>query len=579
MSAKSGKATTTIGIDLGTTFSCVAIVNGVNNDPEPVPNNFGSRITPSVIAYDPKSSSTLIGEAAVNSGLNPTNIIYDAKRMIGRQANDTSVEKDKKLWPFVVESKEGKPHVKLMHDGNERLIPPEKISSEVLKEMKAIAERFLNTDVTGAVITVPAYFDHRQRTETMRAAEIAGLKVLRLINEPTAAAIAYMNKDRNELNGKTVMIFDLGGGTFDVSIVKINDGMKVIAIAGHNHIGGQDFDESIMEYFKECYKEERNRDFPTNRPKLLNRLRLGCREAKHILSNREQPVPINIEVDEDEDFTCELTRAKLNEMIGPMLNGTLDIVDKAIQQADMTTSKIDLVLLIGGSTRIPKMQELLAGKFGQDRLRHRINPDEAVAIGASLLAHNLNEFGGDIENNVSIQNRVRNEYNTNPCSRSSHNYTNDLSEVTALSIGMEVRGGQMLKIIPRGTRYPCEVVFKIDINGILHVTEEEVETRNIANIKLKYDGKPQEDPDIRRIVQEAKEHEREDAEFNELINKRKAFEKEVYKKKWHIEDNSKNETALGIVKRYLDWSDKLPNDIKEYDKKLAEFNKEIAKYP
>ncbi|PAV84369.1 hypothetical protein WR25_01807 [Diploscapter pachys] len=283
-----------------------------------------------------------------------------------------------------------------------------------------------------------------------------------------------MNKDKNELNGKTVMIFDLGGGTFDVSIVKINNGIKVIAIAGHNHIG------------------------------------------------------IQIEVNEDEDFTCELTREKLNEMIGPMLDGTLYIVDKAIQQAGMTTSKIDLVLLIGGSTRIPKMQELLTKKFGKDKLRHRINPDEAVAIGASLLAHNLDEFGGDIENNVSIQNRM--------------------------------------------------VVFKIDINGILHVTEEEVETGNIANIKLKYDGKPQGDPDIRRIVQEAKEHEREDAEFNELINKRKAFEKVVYEKKWHIEDNSKNKTALEIVKRYLDWSDKLPSDIKEYDKELAKFNKDIAEY-
>ncbi|PAV68668.1 hypothetical protein WR25_18741 [Diploscapter pachys] len=573
MSAKSGKVTTTIGIDLGTTFSCVAIVNGVNNDSEPVANNFGNKITPSVIGYDPKNSSILIGEAAVNSGLDPTNVLYDSKRMIGRQANDTSIEKDKKLWPFRVESKEGKPHVKLMHNGNEILIPPEQISSQVLKEMKAIAERFLNMDVTGAVITVPAYFDNRQRTETMRAAEIAGLKVLRLISEPTAAAIAYMNKDKDDLNGKTVMIFDLGGGTFDVSIVKINDGIKVIAIDGHNHIGGQDFDEMIMEYFKKYYKERTNRDFPTNRPKLLNRLRLNCREAKHILSNRDQPAPITVEVNEDEDFTCQLTKEKLNEMLEPMLRGTLDIVDRAIQQAKLTTSKIDLVLLIGGSTRIPKMQELLAGKFGQDKLRHRINPDEAVAIGAALLAHSPDEYSSNIGDNVNIPNRM-----TKLHISGSHNYTNDLSEVTALSIGMEVRGGRMLTIIPRGTRYPCENVFKIDISGILHVTQEEVETGNITNIELKYDGKPQDDPDIRRIVEEAREHEQEDAEFIKLLDKRKAFEDEVYKKKWHIEDNARNKTALDIVKRYLDWSNKLPNDIKEYDKKLAEFNKEIARY-
>ncbi|PAV61946.1 hypothetical protein WR25_19051 [Diploscapter pachys] len=386
--------TAAVGIDLGTTFSCVAIVNGVSNEPEPIANNFGNRITPFVVAYDPKNLSILIGEAAVNSGLDPTNILYDAKRMIGRQANDASIEKDKKLWPFRVESKEGKPHVKLMHNGEEKLISPEQVSSEVLKEMKAIAERYINKHVTDAVIAVPAYFDHRQRAETMRAAEIAGLKVLRFINEPTAAVIAYMNKDENELNGKTVMVFDLGGGAFNVSIVKVDNGIRVIAIDGHDHLGGQDFDELIMEYFKKCYKERTNRDFPRNRPKLLNRLRLNCREAKHILSWREQPAPITIEVNEDEDFTCQLTKAKLNEMIDPMLRDTLDIVDKAIQQAGMKTDSIDLVLLIGGSTRIPKIQELLAGKFGQDKLRHRINPDEAVAIGAALITQKLDEFTG-----------------------------------------------------------------------------------------------------------------------------------------------------------------------------------------
>ncbi|PAV77995.1 hypothetical protein WR25_00890 [Diploscapter pachys] len=262
-----------------------------------------------------------------------------------------------------------------------------------------------------------------------------------------------------------------------------------------------------------------------------------------------------------------------------MLDGTLDIVDRAIQQAGMTASKIDLVLLIGGSTRIPKMQELLTKKFGKNKLRYRINPDEAVAIGAALLAHNLDEFAGDIEDNVSIQNRMTNEYNTNPCSRSSCNYTNDLSEVTALSVGMEVRGGHMLTIIPRGTRYPCEAVFKIDSNGILHVTEEEVETGKTAEIKIKYDGKPQEDPDIKRIVEEAKKHKQEDEEFIKLLNKREEFECEVYEKKWNIEDKSKNKTALDIVQRYLDWSDILPNDIGEYDRKLTDFNREIAEYP
>ncbi|PAV87403.1 hypothetical protein WR25_14209 [Diploscapter pachys] len=393
-----------IGIDLGTTFSCVAIV-GPQNEPEPIPNNFGNRITPSIVAYDPKNPSVLIGEAAQNSLIMPTNMIYDAKRMIGRQFNDKSVQDDKKLWPFEVVEKEGKPHVKLTYNGNEGLISPEEISSSVLKEMKAIAEHYLSKSITGAVITVPAYFNHRQRAETMKAAELAGLKVLRLINEPTAAAIAYGQRDN--LDGKTVLIYDLGGGTFDVSIVKGEaKSLQVISTAGHNHLGGQDFDQLIMKYVIEKYQEEKKKDFPTNKPKLMNRLRKACLEAKHMLSHREQPAQIHIEnVTEDEDFNCELSRKKLNELIGPMLKGSLDIVDAALKHAKLSERNIDYVLLIGGSTRIPMVQELLAGKFGKPKLRYRINPDEAVALGASLLADDLEKYS-NIEDNVKINQQV-----------------------------------------------------------------------------------------------------------------------------------------------------------------------------
>ncbi|PAV77993.1 hypothetical protein WR25_00888 [Diploscapter pachys] len=482
--------------------------------------------------------------------------------------------------------------------------------------MKAIAERFINADVTGAVITVPAHFDHRQRQETMNAAKLAGLKVLRLINEPTAAAIAYRQKD--DLEKKTILIFDLGGGTFDVSIVKVNTALKVIAVSGHNHLGGQDFDQLIMQFVKEEYRKQNNKEFPTHSTKLLNRLRKNCQEAKHLLSFREQPVTINIDFNGEEGFNCVLTREKLNEMIEPMLKGSLDVVDQALQQANLKEKSIDLVLLIGGSTRIPLMQALLGKKFGKTKLRNRINPDEAVALGASILAHDLKIYPDNIGENLTLRN------GKNPSNN------DDLSEITPLSIGLQLRGQRFLKIIEKGTKYPCratkslataydnqigsfsgiyegeranvdnnkkfgeiklelenkkakrgyqlEVLFEIDINGILHVTKTEVEAGKTAEIEIKYDGKSYKDADIKRIVEEAGSHKREDEEFENMVRKRDDFEDDIYVKKRSIENSSNDQTALEIVNRYLAWSDKLPQNIADYDRQLNEFKKEIAPY-
>ncbi|PAV91074.1 hypothetical protein WR25_01279 [Diploscapter pachys] len=495
----------TIGIDLGTTFSCVAIV-GPQNEPEPIPNNFGNRIMPSVVAYDPRNPSVLIGETAQNAAVMPTNVIYDAKRMIGRQFNDKSVQDDKKLWPFEVVEKEGKPHVKLTHNGNERLISPEEISSSVLKEIKAIAEHYLGKSIIGAVITVPAYFNHRQRAETMKAAELAGLIVLRLINEPTAAAIAYGQKDN--LDGKTVMIYDLGGGTFDVSIVKGEaKSLHVISIAGHNHLG------------------------------------------------------------------------------------------------------------------------------------YRINPDEAVALGASLLADDLDKYpdiednvktnkGGAFQNDVGIVGIAKNS-NSNP-PKDRHNYTCNIRDIIPLSIGLGLRGGKFLRVIERFQEYPCEfeeplftaydnqngsvsgiyegesanidnnvkfgevmlkldgkntkrgyplkVTFEIDINGILNVTKEEVKTGKKAEIQMRYDGKAHSEDDVEKIVEEAKRHEREDKEFLELIEKRDLFEDQIYDIKANLENQPGKEEAMKLIRKYLNWSDKLPKNIAEYDPKLEEFNREISQH-
>ncbi|PAV63212.1 hypothetical protein WR25_27026 [Diploscapter pachys] len=419
----------------------------------------------------------------------------------------------------------------------------------------------------------------------MKAAELAGLRVLRLINEPTAAAIAYGQRDN--LDGKTVMIYDLGGGTFDVSIVKgETKSLQVISIGGHNHLGGQDFDQLIMKYVIEKYKEEKKKDFPTSKPKLMNRLRKACLESKHTLSHREQPAQIHIEnVTEDEDFNCELSREKLNELIGPMLEGSLSVVDAALKHAKLNEQNIDYVLLIGGSARIPMVQELLARKFGKEKLRYRINPDEAVALGASLLAHDLERYP-NIEDNTNKGRAFQNDVgivgiaksgNSNP-PKDRHNYTCNIRDIIPLSIGLGLRGGKFLRVIERFKEYPCKVTFEIDINGILNVTKEEVETGKKAEIQMRYDGKAHSEDDVEKIVEEAKRHEREDKEFLELIEKRDLFEDKIYDIKENLENQPGKEEAMKLIREYLNWSDKLPKNIAEYDPKLEEFNRKISQH-
>ncbi|PAV84628.1 hypothetical protein WR25_00725 [Diploscapter pachys] len=324
-----------VGIDLGTTFSCVATI-GPSGEPEAIANFDGANTTPSVVAYS--DDGIFVGKTAVRLRASPKNVIYDSKRFIGRQYNDISVQNDMKLWPFVVINDRGKPIVKLNQNGVEKRLAAEEVSAEVLKTMKEVAEKYLNEEVTKAVITVPANFDQRQRHATMGAAKLAGIEVIRLVNEPTAAAIAYGLHNQGTNN---VLVYDLGGGTFDVSIVTCEGDKRlhIIATSGHKHLGGQDLDKIIMDYALKNFS-----NFPKHNAKMMKRLLEMCTEAKIALSSHEITTILVDDTSSDDDWELKLTRNKFEGLCGSILRGTLDIVDEALRQARMTKSDIDIVV-------------------------------------------------------------------------------------------------------------------------------------------------------------------------------------------------------------------------------------------
>merc|ERR1712164_142607 len=419
---------TVIGIDLGTTYSCVGVYK--NGRVEIIANDQGNRITPSYVAFTDKERLT--GDSAKNQATsNPLRTVYDVKRLIGRNFGDRSVQKDKKLVSYNIVSKEGKPYVSVeMKEGEKaKVFSPEEISAMILTKMKETAEAFLGKTVKNAVVTVPAYFNDAQRQATKDAGVIAGLNVARIINEPTAAAIAYGLDKKGE---KNILVFDLGGGTFEVSILTIDNGVfEVISTNGDTHLGGEDFDQRIMEYFMKLIKKKHGKDVSAD-VKAVQKLRREAERAKRTLSNQHQ-VRVEIEALFDGvDFSEPLTRARFEELNNDLFRKTMGPVKKAMEDAGMKKSEIDEIVLVGGSTRIPKVQDLLRDFFDGKEPNRGVNPDEAVAYGAAVQGGILSGEGGDETKDIL------------------------LLDVAPLTQGIETVGGVMTKLIPRNTVIPTK---------------------------------------------------------------------------------------------------------------------------
>ncbi|CAG7846680.1 Heat shock protein sks2 AltName: Full=Heat shock cognate protein hsc1 [Serendipita indica DSM 11827] len=405
--------------------NCVGVWQ--NDRVEIIANDQGNRTTPSYVAFS--SEERLIGDAAKNqAAMNPKNTVFDAKRLIGRRFDDPEVKKDMTHWPFTVVDKDGSPFIQVQYLGEEKVFSPQEISAMVLSKMKEISEAKLGKTVKKAVVTVPAYFNDSQRLATKDAGAIAGLDVLRIINEPTAAAIAY-GLDQQSKTEKNVLIFDLGGGTFDVSLLNITGGVFAVkATAGDTHLGGEDFDNTLLEHFKNEFKKKTKLDISDD-ARALRRLRSACERAKRTLSSVAQTT---VEVDslyQGEDFSANISRARFEEINAAMFKSTLDPVERVLKDAKMAREKVDDIVLVGGSTRIPKIQSLVSEYFGGRQLNKSINPDEAVAYGAAVQAAILT---GQTNEKTQVL----------------------LLDVAPLSLGVAMQGDVFGIVVPRNTTIP-----------------------------------------------------------------------------------------------------------------------------